>query len=184
MRVGIDLDGCVYDFGGAFREYLVALGYRTAEECPEPTRWEFYEDWGFTTAEFLQHCHEGVDEGIIFRGAALAGAKEAFDLLRSAGHTIHIVTDRSFGSGEGSPGATRAWLAAHGLEFDSLTFARDKTLVKVDVMVEDKIENYDALVDAGVLMFLIDRPWNHRENDTRNRVSGILEFAQEVVAHG
>lgn len=181
MRVGIDLDGVVYDFAASYRAYLCESGISVEENCPPTTRWEFYEDWGFSVEEFIQHCNDGVDAGIIFRrGKPFPGAREAFDLLRAAGHTLHIVTDRSFG--KSSEYNTRGWLDEYGLKFDSLTFTRDKTCVRLDTMVDDKIENYDALDEEGVAVYLLTRPWNERE-DTRHRVSDILEYA-ELIVHG
>lgn len=181
MRVGVDLDGVVYDFAEGLRTYLCESGIGVAEDYPPTTRWEFYHDWGLTLEEFLRHCADGVEAGIIFfHGDPLPGAREAFDMLRAAGHTLHIVTDRSFGNA--SECNTSNWLRMHGLKFDSLTFTRDKTCVRLDTMVDDKIENYDALDEEGVAVYLLTRPWNERE-DTRHRVSNILEYA-ELVANG
>lgn len=179
MKVGIDLDGVCYDFAGSLREYLG----RSLGDDPrrvEPKRWEFYEDWGFDVSEFLEHCHAGVDQGVVFsHGDPFSGVQEAFMRIKASGHTIHIVTDRSFGSPGASATATLKWLDQHGLAFDSITFASDKTIANVDVMVDDKAENYHALTDAGVDTWLLTRAWN-KHVDTNRRVLDLLHFSEVI----
>ena len=178
-RIGIDLDGVCYDFAASLRHYVQDhLGHH---ETPEPIRWEFYEDWGFDNTQFIDICHAGVDAGIVFsHGEPLPGVHDAFIRIKGAGHTIHIVTDRSFGRAGASESATRAWLDIHDLPFDSLTFSADKTIARVDAMVDDKLANYDALAAAGVDAYLVTRPWN-KQPDNRQRVLDLLHFA-EVIA--
>lgn len=183
MRVGIDLDGVCYNFSASVREYLCNVaGTHAVTRCPEPTRWEFYEDWGLSLGEFIDVCNAGVDQQIIFtHGEPYQGVTEAFHLIRSAGHTIHVVTDRSFGTNGASEAATRAWLDRYGLRFDSLTFAADKTVVRLDVMVDDKLGNYDSLEAAGVEAYLLSRAWNQHDTTPRRRVLDLLHFAEAIA---
>ena len=182
MRVGIDLDGVCYDFAAAVREYLCnTVGSHDPDICTDPTRWEFYEDWGLNLPAFLDAFHAGVNAGVIFtHGHPFPNVQEAFKRIADAGHSIHIVTDRSMGEPGASEAATAAWLHRHGLPFDSLTFSPDKTVVNLDVMVDDKLANYDALVGAGVDAYLLTRAWNQQQ-DERKRVLDLLHFA-EVIA--
>lgn len=181
-RVGIDLDGVCYDFAASLREFLTSSGIRFKHQCPDALRWEFYEDWGITLSEFLTHCHRGVEAGIVFtHGDPYPGVREAFQRIKAAGHSIHIVTDRSFGREGVSERATRAWLDRHDLPFDSLTFTADKTIVRLDHMVDDKLANYDALEAAGVDVHLLKRPWN-RDDKPRKTVLDLLHFAEVVAA--
>lgn len=181
MRVGIDLDGVCYDFAASFRHFL-HLHYDFPRWWqPKATRWEFYEDWGFSLQEFLDLFHQGVDAGVIFTwGQPHEHTREAFTRIRAAGHSIHIVTDRSMGAPGASEKATIAWLDEHELPYDSITFSPDKTVAKIDVMVDDKLANYDALAAAGVDAWLLTRPWNQQDDD-RQRVLDLLHFA-EVIA--
>lgn len=179
MRVGIDLDGVCYDFAASLRTYLADCTEHCAP-CPEPTRWEFYEDWGITLGEFLDHCHAGADAGYIFAvGDPFPRVREAFQWIKSAGHSIHIVTDRAFGKPGVSQAATINWLATHSLPFDSITFSADKTVANVDVMVDDKPSNYEALCAAGVEAYLLTRAWNKHVPDAR-RVLDLLHFAEVI----
>lgn len=184
MRVGIDLDGVCYDFAESFVRYLRHSGNTHYDIVDgEPDKWYFYKDWGMTTEEFLQHCHDGADAGIIFRtGFQRDGASTAIAFMKALGHSIHIITDRSFGSTPSvSEHNTESWLKECGIVYDTLTFSADKTCVQTDVFIEDKLENYDALVGVGVDCYLVNRPWNQNGGDSRKRVESILEFARVVT---
>ena len=180
MRIGIDLDGVCFDFADSLRRYLYATqqnGNLTISEG-EPNQWDFYHDWGLSVEEFVQMCHDGADAGYVFRGDCRDMAPSAINFIKSLGHTIHIITDRQFGTYPAvSHRNTREWLEQHDIKYDTLTFSADKTAVKTDMFIEDKLENYDALVSAGVDCYLVDRPWNQDAGDNRKRIKSIQEFA-------
>lgn len=182
MRVGIDLDGCAADFGFEVRETLIELNHPASLH---PTfhnpvdNWYFYRAWGMDDKEFVNICDQGVDRGIIFsRSPMHMFTKDAFDLIKAKGHEIHIVTDRSFGSK--SEQNTLDWLDRNLLHYDYITFTADKTSVpELDVMVDDKPENFEALNNAGILTYMLTRPWN-KHVDTDQRVLDLLHYAEIV----
>jgi hypothetical protein len=179
MRVGVDLDGVCYDFAGGLRRYLGL----SLEEAPEPTRWEFYEDWGLALDDFLIHCHAGVNAGWLFWvGDPFPGTREALVRLRNAGHTIVIITDRFFGDTGASERATRQWLDNHDLPYDEIHFTSDKTTVSVDYMVDDKFSNYEAMFNSGVRSYLLDRPWNYEYAAALHRLSSLSEYVDIVLS--
>ncbi|MGH3628212.1 MAG: hypothetical protein ACRDRL_12345 [Sciscionella sp.] len=164
------------------REYLVQYEGFRREDCPPAKRWEFYEDWGLTLQEFLQVAHDGVNAGVIFTfGEPDAGSSEALHMIKAAGHSVHIVTDRSFGDPGVAAHATIAWLNKHDLAFDTITFSSDKCSANVHLMVDDKLANYHALDNAGVWTWLLDRPWNQSSDNSIIRVESILDYALAVV---
>lgn len=180
MRVGVDLDGVCYDFADSLRLHVAGARADRRELYPDPQRWEFYYDWGWSLEEFIRITDAGVGRGVVFaQGDPLPGCSWAFWQLREAGHSIHIVTDRSFGPAGEAAYATIRWLTQHELPFDSVTFSADKTIANVDVMVDDKPSNYLALKAAGVDAFLLTRPWNSEVQDAQ-RVTSISHFAEEV----
>jgi hypothetical protein len=187
MRVGFDLDGCLYDFGNSVRRYLDSIGrvYGFKDNKPEPHHWDFYEYWNMSRQEFVGICNDGVDAGFIFSGPARPGAVEAVAKVAKEGHQIIIVTDRNFGANPSmSHNATSQWLTQHGIEYDELWFSADKTIGNADVFVEDKLSNYDALVNAGTPTALITRDWNIDPElgiaDGRWRINDISEYPQFV----
>lgn len=182
LRVGVDVDGPMYVFGDSVHRYLdyIGLGHLwKSGPTPEPY-WNFHHDWGWTDQQFIDLCHAGVDAGFIFQGPIKPGAKEALVELWRAGHEIIIITDRHFGSTpEKSRLATRLWLEFHGVPYHRLLFSADKTIVKTDIFIEDKLSNYDALTAAGTECWLVNKPWN-KEDDDRNRIDSISEFPEKV----
>lgn len=182
MRVGWDVDGVSYDFVESVRKYVCEHKNMDRALTALYRRWEFYEDWGMTLKQFLEACDEGVDAGVIFTyGGALPGVRESMQRILDAGHTIHVITDRSFGSPGASEAATARWLAANLPPVQSLTFSRDKAIIRTDMMIDDKPQNYDDLVAVGCDARLLSMPWN-QANDERKRVDSVEEFADLVLS--
>jgi hypothetical protein len=183
MRVGFDLDGVWYDFRRAHSEFEIARGntHCTLEAC-DPG-WDYFEGWGMSLDDWLRSYAEGVDAGVVLRhGEPMPGAVWSSRRLAELGHTIHIVTDRSIGTDLGSASrATAAWLADNGFVFHSLTFSRDKTVVPVDVFIEDRLQNADALNAHGTPCYLINRPWNAPHDDDRLRVDTLEGFVAAIT---
>lgn len=184
LTVGFDLDGVGYDFGASVRRYLDSIGrrYGWKDGAEEPHTWNFFEYWGMDREEFKAICDSGVDAGYIFSGPQRPGFSEAVAKVAERGHHIVIITDRQFGSSpRASHRATEAWLKEHDVYYDQLIFSADKTCMKTDFFVEDKLENYDALHNAGTRPYLITRPWN-LEDDNRRRINSVTDYADSIVS--
>lgn len=196
-RIGVDLDGVFYDFGAAFRDYIVThAGWDFTKLTPQQD-WYFYRDWGMTDNQFVGHCHDAANARKLWNH----NVPNAEDLqwlrrLQKQGHTLHVITDRSFGRHPGlSHEATAKWLSENDFPYDTLTFSRDKTVVRTDFMIDDKLQNYDDLEQSGCIPVLYDRPWNSDDSLIaydhfgdgqhldlrRRRVSTIAEFAEFVT---
>ncbi len=174
----------LYNFGDSVKRYLdsIGQGHIWKSGPNKAPYWDFYKDWGWTGQQFVEVCNAGADAGYIFCGPAREHAAEAVGKVASLGHEIIIITDRQFGTTpEVSHKNTVEWLAQHEIEYDELIFSADKTCVPTDMFVEDKLENYDALVSAGTNTFLINRAWNFVEHgDARNRIMHVMEYADAV----
>lgn len=184
LVVGNDLDGVGFNFGDSCHRYLVATGQGhlwKSGPTPDPF-WDWYKDWGWTTEQFLEFCHAGADAGYIFSGPAREGWVDMMDRLAEAGHYIVIITDRAFGATpEVSHKLTVDWLHEHNVYYDELIFSADKTCRPTDFFIEDKLTNYDALVEAGTHAFLLNRPWNIVDGgDARNRIDRCEQFADAI----
>lgn len=185
MRIGLDCDGVLFNFENSLRAYLRHRGYD--HPMPDPQRWYFHDDWGLTLDEFKEACNEGVNEGFVFSyGVPYEGAVEAVHRIKDAGHSVHVITARSYGNPGVAQHATAHWLAKWNIPYDTLTFSRDKTVVPTDFMAEDNCFNYDVLDEASCYSFLIDRPWNDTAHDGifRRRVADLKEFADIVIEEG
>ena len=184
LRVGFDSDGCIDCFGDGVHETLKAWGLGNLwKSGPTPhSYWNFYEDWGWTFAQFKALVDWGVDHGYIFSGHWRKNAIESVGRVAKMGHQIIIITDRSWGSDpRNSERNTIEAFQRAGIEYDELHFTADKTSVRVDTMVEDKLENYDSLVGNGTPTWLINRAWNRVEGgDMRNRIDDIKDYADAI----
>lgn len=185
LRIGFDLDGVLYDFRKALSDYLVASGRVECSLDRALPHWDFFEGWGLTLDEYLALYRAGVDEGFVLRvGEPLPGTLEEIKRVADAGHTIHIVTDRSIASDPKLPGQlTEAWLLEHGVPFDSLTLSSDKTSVATDYFIDDRYDNYVARINAGMSCHLLTRPWNAELGgaDTK-RVATVGQFVEEILS--
>ncbi len=180
LRVGIDLDGVLYPFDRGLALFVHESTGRPLQELGPATRWEFYEDWGYTEDEFLGLFEAGVDSGAVFlEPGPLPGSVEAVQALKAAGHTVHIVTDRSVG--KRSHANTEEWLARHNVPFDSLTYSRDKTVVRTDAFVDDIPRNVVALREAGCAAFMLDAGRTDQERFPEEwAVASLADFVDKV----
>jgi len=186
MRVGFDLDGVLYDFGDSCRAYyrtLNPLGTYDDAVNADVTDWHFYRSWGMNDKGFKKFCDDGVDAGYIFTyGDPHPGTVEAVNRIYSLGHRVVIITDRPFGKngGKNSRRATFKWLRKHGVKFHEVHFTANKDSVNVDTMIDDKVENFVDLRDAGVDVYLLDRPWNQHIDAGHRRIDSIEEYIYRV----
>jgi hypothetical protein len=190
MIVGLDSDGCIDTFGDGVHDALKArgLGHLWKSGPTKRAIWNFFEEWKnedgspWTFAQFKELVDWGVDEGYVFAGHWRDGAIDAVKRIKALGHTVVIITDRSWGSHpfHSQRNTVNAFERA-GIEYDELIFSADKTIVPTDIFVEDRLENYDALVEAGTVTYLINRTWNEVPGgDARNRIDSIGDFADIV----
>jgi uncharacterized HAD superfamily protein len=183
VRVGVDLDGVLHDYCHGFAVFLNSIGHPQAPDLDTldslNVAYAFYEAWGITKDEYLA-LHNYPGYGRVYTGPAISiGGPAAIRGLWAAGHEVHVITARTH------PDAafwTRQWLGEHRIPVTSLTLDGDKAAHahKIDVMVEDSIDQYDALTRAGVDCWLIDRRWNHQEGCTRKRLLDVTLFAATV----
>lgn len=184
FRTGWDIDGVGHVFGDSVHNWLKHTGRgHLWKSGPNPTPyWDWYKDWGWTSKQFVEECNAAADAGILFDGPIRDGYKESIERVARMGHQIIIATDRPFGSSpEVSEKITVEWFRKHGIEYDEMHFTAVKSDANCDFFIDDKLENYDELVDKGVKAYLLNRPWNVVEGgDARNRIDTIEEYADAI----
>lgn len=179
MRIGIDLDGCVYDFHGTMRNYLHNHKGHPLHALPEPCHWSVWECWGISHSEWLQAFQEY--EGIFTDGNPYPGALETLSALKKDHHSIHIVTART---NIGDEAKTIDWLTRHNVEFDELIFSENKCCTPTDVFIEDSVTNALSLKNAGVNVYLMRRRWNSKHYHSGvPYVDSWTEFHHQVRKH-
>ena len=181
LRIGLDVDGCMYDFVDALRRHIHQAIGRPLDSMPNAATWDFYKlQWGLSIEEFLGHCRDGVLAGVIFtEGDPYPGAAAATRALAAAGHELHVVTARAIpGAVAEAEAATAGWLERHSIPYSSLTVSAAKDAVPTDVFLEDDPANYDLLTTTPSMPWLYTQPWN--AHHPGRRVHGWGEFYRVV----
>jgi hypothetical protein len=182
-RIGFDCDGVLDTFGDGLHEAMIArgLGHYWKSGPTLKSRWDFFDEWGWTKEKFKETVDWGVDQGIIFSGHWREGATESVKRVAELGHEIIIITDRSWGTDPmNSQRNTIEAFARAGIEYDELIFSADKTVGNVDMMVEDKWENFQACTDFCIDTYLITRAWNEDRGPHPKRINSVTDYADIV----
>src|SRR5262245_11851431 len=124
VRLGLDMDGCLYSFDGALREFIHTSTGRPLEELPDPDNWDFFmNQWGYSLDEYIELVIKGINAGHIFRvGEPEEGCVDVINGLRADGFEVVFLTSRSgFGQTKDTCRQhTWEWLCEHGIGFDGL----------------------------------------------------------------
>lgn len=181
MRIGWDSDGVLYRFTKAYHSWMNLNHGMSLDLEVEAQTWNWFLDWQ-SVDEFKACMDASVDAGYLFWQGELYEPEipQLIVDLKAQGHTNHLVTYRFSGKNSCPKAATEHFYASQGIEFDSITYSKDKTVVDVDIFLEDNLLNYDALEAAGVKVYLVNRPYN-LENDTRRRVDSVKEFVNLIL---
>lgn len=177
--VAIDMDGVVYPFMNAFKKYCIDV--LKEETFPEPTKWEFYEEWGISEDTFkIMLMTAPISHRLFASESPMDNAALGWAALREMGVTIHVITARPTTAWS----QTADWLHDHGLIPDHLHFTHDKTLITHvakghSAAIDDHLLYHDQLEKAGAFAVLHDHPWN-RQQEVSFRANSLLEFATLV----
>lgn len=182
-RIGIDIDGVAYRFVDKLRECIHAdLGIpRTA--MPPATRWEFYEDWGFSYADYKDLIRRYVTESDLFwRGEMYPGCREAIWNIYNAGHQVIFITSRYV---KDSPNmaqhATYHWLNNEaGLPYHELVLSDNKFEHGVDVLFDDAPYQYEQNTANGLTQVVFDQLWNQHLTEAPRVYgwNGVLNYVE------
>lgn len=181
MIIGFDSDGVLYRFTKAYHSWMNLNNGMSLDLEVEAQTWDWFLDWQ-SVEQFKQAMDESVDAGYLFwQGELYEPEIPSFIAdLQAKGHSVHLVTHRFSGKTKCAKAATEHFYDSVGIRFDSITYSRDKTVVDVDVFIEDNVANYDALDAAGVEVYLVNRPYN-QENDSRRRVDSVKQFIELIL---
>ncbi len=180
MRIGVDVDDVIFDWFG--RAHEASEREAITNGRGRPSQWECWLDYGCSKADWLLAMEYATLDGTLYTGDPIPGAVESLHALRNAGHTLHIVTARGFFvHGDLIRKHTVDWLRDHSVPHNTLTFAKDKTLVRTDVFVDDSWKNVQDLVAAGVPTWMVDAPHNQGV-EYAFRVQSVVEFATAILA--
>jgi 5-methylcytosine-specific restriction endonuclease McrA len=174
MRIGLDVDGTVYDWEGTFRSMLHRFH---GLNIPVSVEWDSIEK--SCTAEQWSSVWDAGRAELFTGGLYYPGAQRFVQKLLEYKHEVFFIT--------ATPENIRT-LRAHALFEDfpgisGVVFVRpgsdNKTFLKCDVYLDDKVETALATLRANHRSILMSRPWN--QVNTR---PGVIraEYWEDVTA--
>jgi uncharacterized HAD superfamily protein len=191
LRLGIDIDGVLYDFCLEFYRFakyrsrmVIRLGLSVPDAFTAPRIWGFYEDWGWTLENFLEVYREAVNHGSIYTtGQPLRGAALGMRRLHAAGAELFVITDRSVGDRELSVAQTASWLSGYELPYSRLIVERHKDLAyaehDISVGVDDAPHHWQELTLSGARV-LVPRALYNQHCEGAEFVAGFTGFVDLV----
>jgi len=164
-RIGIDLDGCVYNWGDTVR-YMIKKYHNI--DLEESTHWNYVEE-NVPPEVWKWLWSEGVDLGLFRYGSLIKGSVEGLRELSVLGD-LEVVTHRPRGALQD----TLRFIANlpdvfAGVHF--LTSQEPKSVVGCDVYLDDALHVIDEVFNAGKQAVIFDQPWN-QQNDWAFRAHG------------
>lgn len=164
FRIGVDLDGVVYNWTDTARfllewEFGISLG--------ESMYWDHIkeqisdEQWAWL---WNSEKGGGVERGLFRHGHCYRGSFETLKVLAELGDLV-IITHRP----KSAVLDTTQWLGFHGVpanEIHMMYRAERKSSIEpqCQIYVDDKVENcIDLRENTDAIVCLWDRPWNQQE---------------------
>ena len=172
MRIGIDLDGVVFDSEKYFRIYseLYDIQVLKRNSLIDNQELKFQNRYNWTEEEqedFLNIYHEK----IVVEANFMPGAKEVLEILKQEGHELLIITARG-GWNKKMIDITKKRLEESKMNiFDKYYFAtEDKAEVckneNIDVMIDDSYEKCESISKNKIkTIYLKDAPSYNLENE-------------------
>lgn len=181
-RFGLDIDGVLYNWDKTAR-YMLRTYKSYPEDGPlavESQSWDYIqrnvskEDWNWL-------WNTGVKQGLFRYGHLYKGTIEGVRRLAELGDVV-VITHRPRAAVQD----TLDWLSFLRLPFTEthlLTSGERKSLIKCDLYVDDKPENFsDYFYNTDGVPLLWDRGWNRHVAIPEGR-GGLVRSWEEVVEH-
>lgn len=173
LILGLDLDGVVFDYIKAVRQYFSKSLGVDPKSLKDPHKWSFVESgWPIKDENHFVDLHCGaVAQGMFAQMETLPGASQTLWELSDAGVYIRVVTHRLIRGGmhAASAGDTVQGLERANIPYKDLTFVTYKPDVGADVYIDDAPHNIEQLRAAGKHAIVFDQPYNQHVSAPRAR---------------
>lgn len=157
--IGIDCDGVMADLVGRVIERVNAK-YGKDFKHEDINTWDVYEPLGISKGEFYSMANE---EGFCADLNPLPGARAGIDQLRKHADVYAVTSPMS---GPYWLYERTTWLIQRmGFQYKNIIQCKEKTLIKVNYLVDDKTSTINAWAEAhpGAQAILWNTPWNAKE---------------------
>lgn len=162
MKIGVDLDGVVYDTERAFRYYAdfySCFELNKERKYPYFTSQEKAFDW--TQEETHVFFDKYWDE--ILQSSEMLGAREILQLLKKEGHKLYIITSRGINDNQSEIDVTIPKLKEMGVGFEGMFFSEKNKFERcqelgIDVMIDDRYENVLPFAESEMIALHFREP--------------------------
>ena len=173
MRIGIDVDDTITN---SYKDIIKeTANYYKVDYEELLSRNMKYSDF-FNNNEFPNYSTFAYEryKSIVSKVEVKEDAVRIINKLHDEGNEIIIITARHFGEYDDPYGLTLNYLSKNGIKFDKIiTNKLDKGEVcleeKIDLFIDDGIENCKKVSDVGINVLLFDAVFN-RDNNSFKRV--------------
>jgi 5'(3')-deoxyribonucleotidase len=167
VRIGVDIDGVIRDFLGSFCSQYEKVTGKPAKVAES----YFVRDWIDEPEGFADKFYQELYPDQIYLGAGVIGNLDILDRLRKSGHEVILITHQPT---DYIKILTLHWVIDHEVPHDALAFTDKKSLIKVDVHLDDSTEKLLEMESAGVVAVAYDAPYNW--DWTGLKVKSLEEF--------
>lgn len=181
MIINLDIDHPLFDFVGAFRDFLLMTANYKRVDLPNPTKYKFADEWGMTEEEFSDHFRSFELNGFYRWG--YYQLQHSFNFKAWKGdHSLNLVTARGTvrqaakSQSSAAMGSTIKWLESYSIPHDGLFFTSRKTDVRGDVLIDDCIDHLEAARAIGMRAVCVDAGWNQQWDGERVQCISELKF--------
>lgn len=161
--VGLDLDGCVFDYVSFLKEFvekyhpeLLPLKYPLSE-------YNFVDEGWFRDMDHYREIQgEAAERGLYANLSMYPGASRVLRKLSSKGFKFHIITSRFVKNWQHKRVVTDTVtiLDACKIPYSSITFTEDKTKIDCDVFIDDAPHNLEGLTKQDKPCIKLLRSYN------------------------
>lgn len=170
MRVLVDMDGVIADWGRAYGESLDTFGADAADIPRHADQRSFNLNEGRTDRERAIIAAVMIEPGFYARLDPIDGAKQALNQMVEDGHDVRIVTSPWVSNPTCASDKLNWIVRYYGSHWGSrVVITTDKTLVQGDILIDDKPEVTGVAVPTWEHV-LFDQPYNRDVSDRRRLV--------------
>jgi len=172
MKIGIDLDGVIFDSEKNFRVYAELFDVQVLKRNSIINNQELlFQNRYRWTEEEIQEYFNRYQEKIALESNLMPGAKEVIELLKQEGHQLVIITARG-GMNKNMIDIAKKTLKENKMDiFDNYYFAvKDKAdfceKENIDIMIDDSYEHCKKISERKIqAIYLKDAPSYDLENE-------------------
>lgn len=188
----MDVDDVWYPWYRRAHEICCDAGIVPRTETGEfitPRTWSAHEEYGVKKQDWVRVLEDaGKDLYDADPDPAFLPMMADFAM---AGHEVWFITARGSFGPPGMQQNIRRWTREYfeqiGLGYnlrERLIFSKDKTILRVDAYVDDRLDHCEAVEDWGTPAFLMTQPWNIYQHLCTGvtRIRGLAEFKHQIRA--